>query len=198
MSSPPGGPCPSTPSPARLRPPGTAALVAATEAMLEPDIGYRLAHHEDLTWRPSTVVTDVTEGAASTSDGAGDGRPHRHAPVHPTVGPSTRGTVGGHRRGHRAVPGLDALCAGADVWSTRSSGATRSSCGPSPPDRRARLPLVGARCGPDSGPKRVAHPRADPPGARPAPGAERSLDQAPGISTGGGAGRRPGPVGRQS
>ena len=29
-------------------PVGTAALVAATEAMLETDIGYRLAHHEDL------------------------------------------------------------------------------------------------------------------------------------------------------
>jgi ribonuclease Z len=37
-----------------LGPRGTAALVAATEAMLELDIGYRLAHHADLQWRPST------------------------------------------------------------------------------------------------------------------------------------------------
>src|SRR5580700_4825853 len=31
-------------------PPGTAALLQAIAAMLEPDIGFRLAHHDDLRW----------------------------------------------------------------------------------------------------------------------------------------------------
>src|SRR3984957_5638929 len=42
-------PPPPNPLPA-AGPMGTADLVAAMEAMLEPDIGYRLAHHDDLTW----------------------------------------------------------------------------------------------------------------------------------------------------
>ncbi len=99
-------------------PPGTAALVAATEAMLEWDIDYRLAHHEDLTWRPSTVVTEVGEGPAFDRDGvrvtvAGTD----HAPVRPTVG--YRVEEGGRSvviaGDTRPCPGLDALCAGADV-----------------------------------------------------------------------------------
>ena len=34
----------------------------ATEAMLEPDIGYRLAHHDDLQWRPTSNVTEASGG----------------------------------------------------------------------------------------------------------------------------------------
>ena len=49
------------PNPLRVvGPVGTAALVAATEAMLDLDIGYRLAHHADLTWRPDADVTERT------------------------------------------------------------------------------------------------------------------------------------------
>ena len=63
-------------------PVGTTALVAATEAMLEPDIGYRLAHHEDLDWRPATAATDVTGGVVFEE---GDVRvtagPTDHAPA---------------------------------------------------------------------------------------------------------------------
>ena len=58
-----------TPNPLSVYGPvGTAALVAATEAMLEPDIGYRLAHHEDLDWRPRLL--DVLDYHSSVPDAA--------------------------------------------------------------------------------------------------------------------------------
>jgi ribonuclease Z len=68
-------------------PGGTAALLASIEAMLEPDIGYRLAHHEDLQWRPSAEVTEVEAGLIF-EDGAVriTAAPTDHAPVRPTVG----------------------------------------------------------------------------------------------------------------
>ena len=99
-------------------PVGTAALTAATEGMLELDIGYRLAHHDDLTWRPSTQVTEVEEGVVFDDDGVRvTAMPTDHAPVRPTVGYRVE-------EGGRSVviagdtvpcPGLDALGAGADV-----------------------------------------------------------------------------------
>jgi len=108
-----------TPNPLSVYGPvGTAALVAATEAMLEPDIGYRLAHHEDLTWRPATVATDVTEGVVFEQ---GDVRvtvaPTDHAPVHPTVGYRVDDGGSSVVIAGDTVPceGLDRLCAGADV-----------------------------------------------------------------------------------
>jgi ribonuclease Z len=99
-------------------PTGTAGLVEATEAMLAPDIGYRLAHHADLTWRPETVVTEVERGVV-LEDGEVRVRaePTDHAPVRPTVGfrveeGSRSVVVAGD-----TVPcsGLDELCRGADV-----------------------------------------------------------------------------------
>jgi len=99
-------------------PAGTASLLAATEAMLEADIGYRLAHHDDLTWRPSAVVTEVSDGVVweagevRVSAAATD-----HAPVRPTVG--YRVDEGPHSVviAGDTVPcdGLDALCRGADI-----------------------------------------------------------------------------------
>lgn len=99
-------------------PAGSAALVAATEAMLELDVGYRLAHHGDLTWRPGTTVTEVADGLALELDGVRVvAAPTDHAPVRPTVGyriedGSRSVVVAGD-----TVPceGLDRLCAGADV-----------------------------------------------------------------------------------
>jgi ribonuclease Z len=99
-------------------PVGTAGLMTATESMLEWDIGYRLAHHDDLTWRPSAQITEVGEGVVFDQDGvtvktaATD-----HAPVRPTLGFRI------DDQGRSVViagdtvpcPGLDALCAGADV-----------------------------------------------------------------------------------
>jgi len=99
-------------------PVGTSALVAATEAMLEPDIGYRLAHHEDLDWRPATAATEVTGGVVFDE---GDVRvtagPTDHAPVHPTVGYRIDDGGASVVIAGDTVPceGLDRLCAGADA-----------------------------------------------------------------------------------
>lgn len=99
-------------------PVGTADLVGATEAMLERDVGYRLAHHADLQWRPSTEVVECEHGAVF-SEGAVrvTAAPTDHAPVRPTVGyrfddGETSVVLAGD-----TVPcaGLDGLCAGADV-----------------------------------------------------------------------------------
>jgi ribonuclease Z len=101
-----------------IGPDGTADLLAATEAMLEPDIGYRLAHHDDLTWRPASTVTQVERGVAF-EDGAVrvSAAPTDHAPVRPTVGyrvddGSSSVVIAGD-----TVPcaGLDELCSGADM-----------------------------------------------------------------------------------
>jgi ribonuclease Z len=99
-------------------PPGTAALVQATEAMLEPDIGYRLEHHDDLTWRPSAEVTEVgggvvfEEGAVRIIAGPTD-----HAPVRPTVGYRVDDGERSVVIAGDTVPcaGLDALSRDADV-----------------------------------------------------------------------------------
>ncbi len=99
-------------------PPGTSALTEAVAAMLAPDIGYRLAHHEDLTWPPATVVTEVDGGVVFDDGGVRvTAAPTDHAPVRPTVGfriddgPRSVVVAGD------TVPcsGLDDLCGGADV-----------------------------------------------------------------------------------
>jgi ribonuclease Z len=99
-------------------PVGSITLVGAIETMLAPDIGYRMAHHDDLQWRPSAEVTEVDDGEVFTR---GDVRvtaaPTDHAPVRPTVGYRIDD-------GEQSVviagdtvpcPGLDRLCGGADV-----------------------------------------------------------------------------------
>ncbi len=99
-------------------PAGTARLLEATEAMLEPDIGYRLAHHDDLQWRPSSIVTEVDQGVIfEESTVRVTAAPTDHAPVRPTVGFRI------DEEGRSVViagdtvpcPGLDQLCTGADV-----------------------------------------------------------------------------------
>ena len=68
-------------------PRGTRQVVDGLMAMLAPDIGYRLAHHEDLTNPPLPVVTEVEPGdtfalgEVSITVHATD-----HRPVEPTVG----------------------------------------------------------------------------------------------------------------
>ncbi len=108
-----------TPNPLRVvGPVGTEGLVSATEAMLELDMGYRLAHHDDLNWRPGTVATDVTEGVVFEE---GDVRvlaaATDHAPVHPTVGYRVEDQGRSVVIAGDTVPceGLDRLAAGADV-----------------------------------------------------------------------------------
>jgi ribonuclease Z len=68
-------------------PPGTAALLRAVGAMLEPDAGYRLAHHDDLQWPPSSGVTEIEAGVVFEEGTVRiTAAPTDHAPVRPTVG----------------------------------------------------------------------------------------------------------------
>jgi len=68
-------------------PPGTAALLGAIETMLEPDVSYRLAHHDDLQWPPSATVTEVESGAVFEEGPVRiTAAPTDHTPVRPTLG----------------------------------------------------------------------------------------------------------------
>jgi ribonuclease Z len=99
-------------------PVGVASLVQATEAMLELDIGYRLAHHADLHWRPSADVMECEPGTVLQEEGVRiTAAATDHSPVRPTVG--FRIDDGGRSVviAGDTVPcqGLDELCAGADM-----------------------------------------------------------------------------------
>ncbi|MEA3019409.1 MAG: ribonuclease [Actinomycetota bacterium] len=111
---------PPAPTPLSLTgPPGSAALVDRTIEMLGDDIGYRLAHHDDLHDPPKCETTELLDGVAFEH---GDVRviagPTDHRPVTPTVG--FRIEHGGRSVviAGDTVPcdGLDRLCAGADAY----------------------------------------------------------------------------------
>ncbi len=110
------------PAPAPLRlfgPPRLQEVVDGTLAALGPDIEYRLAHHADLTWRPTVEITEVAPGdrfelgTTVVRVAATD-----HRPVAPTV--AFRFEAGGASAvlGGDGVPcaGLDELCTGADAY----------------------------------------------------------------------------------
>jgi ribonuclease Z len=99
-------------------PPGTATLLGAIGAMLEPDVGYRLAHHDDLQWPPSAAVTEVESGPVFEEGAVRiTAAPTDHAPVRPTLG--YRIDDGGQSvviAGDTVpCPGLDELSTGAGV-----------------------------------------------------------------------------------
>jgi len=99
-------------------PAGSVALLNAIEAMLEPDIGYRLAHHDDLQWRPSATVTEVDRGVVFDAGGVRvTAAPTDHAPVRPTVGFRIDAGERSVVIAGDTVPcaGLDELCARVDV-----------------------------------------------------------------------------------
>lgn len=107
------------PTPLRvLGPPGTTAVVDATLASLAPDIGYRLAHHDDLTWGPPVEVAEATDGVVLEEGSVRVlAAPTDHRPVEPSVGyrvehDGTAVVIAGD-----TVPceGLDRLCVGADA-----------------------------------------------------------------------------------
>jgi len=99
-------------------PVGTKTVVDHIMASLEPDMAYRIAHHDDLDAPPQVDVIEVTEGDVELP---GDVRitcaQTDHKPVEPSVG---------FRFEHDGVsvvaagdtvpcPGLDSLCDGADA-----------------------------------------------------------------------------------
>lgn len=68
-------------------PVGTAQFVERQMFALEPDIGYRIAHHEALTVGPQVKVTELEPGDGfSVNDVAVTTAATEHAPVHPTIG----------------------------------------------------------------------------------------------------------------
>ncbi len=103
-------------------PVGTRSVVDHLIASLEPDIGYRIAHHQDLDHRPPVTVIEVSEGAVELPDDRGGNvaiscGQTDHKPVEPSVG--FRFDFGGASvvTAGDTVPcaGLDALCSGADA-----------------------------------------------------------------------------------
>ncbi len=100
-------------------PPGTRQVVDGMFAMLALDIGYRLAHHDDLLAPPEVQVREVFPGDELV---IGDttvqvGRTD-HRPVEPTVGYRIADGTHTVALGGDGIPcdGLDDLCRGADVY----------------------------------------------------------------------------------
>jgi ribonuclease Z len=70
-----------------IGPPGTAEVVDATLKAFGFDIGYRIAHHADLTSPPPLEVREYTEGVVWDRDGVQIRvAPTDHRPVAPTIG----------------------------------------------------------------------------------------------------------------
>jgi ribonuclease Z len=100
-------------------PGGTRRFVERTLVSLEDDIGWRLAHHEDLAWEPLVDVTETESGIAFEDRGLRVmSAPTDHRPVHPTVGFRFEhdGDVVAVAGDTVPCEGLDRLCAGADVY----------------------------------------------------------------------------------
>ena len=70
-----------------IGPPGTAEVVEATLKAFGRDIGYRIAHHADLTAPPAVEVAEHTDGVVLDCDGVLIRvAPTDHRPVAPTIG----------------------------------------------------------------------------------------------------------------
>jgi ribonuclease Z len=90
-------------------------------AMLAPDIGFRRAHHDDLTGPPGIAVTEHDGGVLLDDADAGVrivAAPTDHRPVAPTLGYRVEHDGRAVVIGGDGVPcaGLDELCAGADAY----------------------------------------------------------------------------------
>ena len=107
------------PSPLRvIGPPRTQEVVDGIRASLQPDVEYRLAHHEDLTWEPIVDVAEVTDGVVFDEAGVRVlTAPTDHRPVHPTTAFRIEHAGRAVVIAGDTVPceGLDRLCAGADA-----------------------------------------------------------------------------------
>lgn len=69
-----------------IGPPGTQAVVDAMLVAFGSDIGYRIAHHADLTAPPQVVVHEYTDGVVWDVDGVQIRvAPTDHRPVEPTI-----------------------------------------------------------------------------------------------------------------
>jgi ribonuclease Z len=99
-------------------PPGTREVVDGLLAFLRHDIGYRLAHHEDLTWEPPVEVVEVTDGECfSNGTVTVTAAPTDHRPVEPSIGFRVEHDGKSVVLAGDTVPceSLDGLCRGADA-----------------------------------------------------------------------------------
>ncbi len=100
-------------------PVGARALVDATLAMLSFDVTYRIAHHADLNEPPKVEVTELEPGDTfALGDVMVTAQATDHAPVAPTLGYRIEhaGVVAAIAGDTVPCPGLDALCADADIY----------------------------------------------------------------------------------
>ena len=68
-------------------PPRLGEVVAGMRAMLQPDVEYRIAHHEDLTWEPQYSVAELEPGVVFDDGGVRVIAARTdHRPVEPTLG----------------------------------------------------------------------------------------------------------------
>jgi ribonuclease Z len=86
--------------------------------MLVDDVGYRIAHHDDLEEPPRCDVTEVLDGVALDGAVSVTAAPTDHRPVTPTVGYRVEHDGRSVVIAGDTVPceGLDRLCAGADIY----------------------------------------------------------------------------------
>lgn len=100
-------------------PPGIAHFVEHMLHALAPDISYRVAHHDDLTWEPVVEVTELVPGD-TFAIGSMNVSAHEtlHAPVHPTIGFRIEcgGKIAALAGDTIPCPGLDDLTKDADVY----------------------------------------------------------------------------------
>lgn len=99
-----------------IGPPGTAEVVHATLKAMRFDIGYRIAHHTDLTAPPPVEVHEYTDGVVWDRDGVQIRVASTdHRPVTPTIGFRIEHGEASVVLAGDTVPcaGLDALAAGA-------------------------------------------------------------------------------------
>lgn len=99
-----------------IGPPGTAETVEATLKAFGHDIGYRIAHHDDLNAPPAVEVHEYTEGTVWDRDGVSIRvAPTDHRPVAPTIGFRIESGPASVVLAGDTVPcaGLDGLAAGA-------------------------------------------------------------------------------------
>ena len=100
-------------------PPGIAQFVERQMFALEPDVGYRIAHHDELTAAPSVEVTELEPGASfAVNDVQVAVAATEHAPVRPTIGfrLEHEGVVAAVVGDTLACEGVDKLARDADVY----------------------------------------------------------------------------------
>jgi ribonuclease Z len=102
-----------------IGPVGTQRFASRTLDMLADDIGYRMAHHDDLNEPPHIDVHETDGGVVVEADGFRiTAAPTDHAPVRPTLGYRIDADGASVVLAGDTVPcaGLDELCAGATVY----------------------------------------------------------------------------------